>query len=153
MLRIGDDVRKAAGTYAEDTGGLVVRIAVGVQAGPSLGAEDEVARNELLFALHRPEHGTAAEHEEHLLAAVVHVHPHARGARTQVPERGAHPCVVRAPEHAVHEPGLGTAFVRVPGGVGEKVLTVHVRTSVALAVVAGNPPPSRRDASPEIRTR
>src|SRR5439155_16880997 len=87
--------------------------------------EDEIAGSELFFAVHRPEHGAATDDEEHLLGAVMHVHSHAERARGQVPEGRAHPSIVRAPEDAMHQPGLGTALLRVPRSVGEQVLTVH----------------------------
>ena len=58
MLGVGDDVREAPGTDREQLSGLLGRIAERVQSGASLGAEDEVARCQLLFAVLVPEDGT-----------------------------------------------------------------------------------------------
>src|SRR4029077_13462530 len=90
VLRVGDHVREAAATQGEERRRLVVRIAEGVHAGPAFRTGHEVAGSELLLSFHVPPDGAAAEDEEHLLCAVVHVHTHARGARPQLPQGGSH---------------------------------------------------------------
>ena len=105
--------------------GSACGLPIGVQAGPPLGTEDEVAGGELLFALHGSEHGTAAEDEEHLFGAVVHVQPHpfAPGLSSQ----SVAPIRALSGRQKVRcgKSGVGPAFLRVPGLVGEQVLALH----------------------------
>ena len=49
MFGVGDDVREAPGTDREDLSGFFGGVAERVESGTSLGAEDEVARSQLLF--------------------------------------------------------------------------------------------------------
>ena len=79
-------------------GRLAVRVAKGVQAGTSLGTEQEVAGSELLLAVQVAEDRAAAEDEEHLLGAVVHVDSVCVVAGRQLVQGGAHPRVVGPPE-------------------------------------------------------
>jgi hypothetical protein len=58
VLGIGDHVGEAPGADREDLSGFLRRVAERVQSGTSLGAEDEVARSQLLFAVLVPEDGT-----------------------------------------------------------------------------------------------
>src|SRR5580765_6363741 len=101
-----------------------------MESGTSLGAEDEIARRQLLFAVLVPEHRTTAEDEEHLLGSEVHVHPRLRRAGGQFVQRCSHPGVVRPPEDPMPSPFF---FVVAVPRVGEQVLTNH---SVHLQVVA-----------------
>src|SRR5579884_3694549 len=134
VLGVGDDVGKATRADPEDPGRLVVRVAVGVQACAPLRREDEVAGGELLFALGCPEDGASTEDEEHLLGPVVHVPAHAGRARLQLPQRGAHPGGLRAPEDALAQAVL--LVLDVPGTVGEQVLTGHSSCLRSIAVAA-----------------
>src|SRR5215211_1885671 len=63
VLGVGDDVREASGADREELSGLFGGVAEGVESGTSLGAEDEVARSQLFFAVLVPEDGTTAQHE------------------------------------------------------------------------------------------
>src|SRR5580765_7267362 len=101
-----------------------------MESGTSLGAEDEIARRQLLFAVLVPEHRTTAEDEEHLLGSEMHVQPRLRRAGGQFVERCSHPGVVRPPEDSMPSPVF---FVVSVPRVGEQVLTNH---SVHLQVVA-----------------
>ena len=122
MLGIGDDVREAPGADREDLSGLFGRVAERVQSGTSLGAEDDVARSQRLFAVPVPEDGTTAQDEEHLFGSEVHVHPHPMRAGRQFVQRCSHPGVVRPPEDSTPSPVF---FVVSVPCVGEQVLTSH----------------------------
>ena len=98
-----------------------MRVAEGVQAGASFRTEQEVAGGELLLAFQVAADDAAAEDEEHLLGAVVHVDPVPVVAGIELVERGAHPRLVGPPEDAAARVGV----LDVPGGVGEQVLAFH----------------------------
>ena len=122
VFGVGDDVREAPGTDRKDPSGFFGGVAERVQAGTSLGAEDEVTRSQLLFAVLVPEEGTTAQDEEHLFGSEVHVHPHLRRVGGQFVQRRSHPGVVRTPEDSMPSPNF---FVLSVPCVGEQVLTIH----------------------------
>src|SRR5687767_5825753 len=118
MLRVGDDVREAPGTDREDPSGFFGGVAERVESGTSLGAEDEVARSQLLFTVLVAEEGTTAQDEEHLFGSEVHVDPHLWRAGGQLVQRCSHPGIVRPPEDSLPSPGF---FVLSVPCVGEEV--------------------------------
>src|SRR5256714_4082234 len=122
VFGVGDDVREAPGTDREDLSGFVAWVAERVESGTSLGAEEEVARSQLLFAVLVPEEGTTTQDEEHLFGSEVHVHSHLRRVGGQFVQRCSHPGVVRPPEDSMPCPGF---FVLSVPCVGEQVLTIH----------------------------
>src|SRR5579859_2849237 len=126
LFGVGDDVRKAPGADREDLSGFPGGVAERVEAGTSLGAEDEVSRSQLLCAVWVPEDGTTTQHEEHLFGSEVHVHPHLGRVGSQFVQRCSHPGVVRPPEDSMPSPGF--VVLSVPC-VGEEVLTIHRGTS------------------------
>src|SRR5215204_4897724 len=122
VFGVGDDVGEAPGADREDPSGFFVGVAERVESCTSLGAEDEIARSQLLFAVLVPEEGTTAEDEEHLLGAEVHMYRRLRRAACQFVQRSSHPGVLRPPEDSISSPVF---FVLSVPCVGEEVLTIH----------------------------
>src|SRR5215211_6496432 len=143
------------GADREELSGLFGGVAEGVEPGTSLGAEDEVARSQLLFAVLVPEEGTTAQDEEHLFGSEVHMHPHLGRVGGQFVQRCPHPGVVRPPEDSMPSPGF--FVLSVPCGE-EEVLTIHSWYLRVVAVGAqrlsprttglGNTAPETRGCSP-----
>jgi hypothetical protein len=145
VFGVGDDVREAPGTDREDLSGFFGGVAERVQAGTSLGTEDEVARSQLLFAVLVPEDGTTAQNEEHLFGSEMHMHPHLRRVGGQFVQRCSHPGVVRPPEDSMPGPGF---FVLAVPCVGEEVLTIHSWYLRVVAVDAQPPKPPQYGPRP-----
>src|SRR5215204_4904263 len=122
MFGVRDDVREAPGTDRKDPSGFLAGVAERVYAGTSLGAEDEIARSQLGFAVLVPEVGTTAQDEEHLFGSEVHMDPPFGRVGGQFVQGGAHPGVVRTPEDSMPSPAF---FVLSVPCVGEEVLTIH----------------------------
>ena len=95
-----------------------------------------VRAGELLAAVLIAEDGPAAEDEEHLLCAEVHVEPRLRRAGVELVQRCSHPGVVRSPEDSLLRPGFGVLSVPC---VGEEVLTIHSWYLRVVAVGAQHP--------------